>query len=70
LLGAFFTFVFYGALPLSLVLYVMGGPARKRRRRAIEAQAATLEEADASSSKPDGSDHATGDAVATERKEP
>ena len=70
LLGAFFTFVFYGALPLSLVLYVMGGPARKRRRRAIEAQAAGPESADASSSQPDGSDHAPGDAVAAERKEP
>jgi membrane protein implicated in regulation of membrane protease activity len=70
LLGAFFTFVLYGALPLSVVLYVMGGPARKRRRRALEAQAASLEPADASSSKPDGSDHAPSDAVAAERKEP
>jgi hypothetical protein len=69
-LGAFFTFVFYGALPLSVVLYVMGSPARKRRRRAIEAQAATPEVTGASSSQPDGSDHAPGDAVATERKEP
>jgi hypothetical protein len=68
-LGAFFTFVFYGALPLSVVLYVMGSPARKRRRRATEAQAASLEPASASSSEPDGSDHASGDAVAAERKE-
>lgn len=39
LLGAGFTFVMYGVLPLSIVLYVMGTPARRRaRRRAEEAQ--------------------------------
>jgi membrane protein implicated in regulation of membrane protease activity len=43
LLGAFFTFLFYGLLPLSVVLYVMGSPSRKRSRRAADAQAATLE---------------------------
>ena len=31
LLGAFFTFVLYGLLPLSIVLYIFGTPARKRR---------------------------------------
>ena len=29
--GALVTFVFYGALPLGLVLYILGTPARKRR---------------------------------------
>jgi membrane protein implicated in regulation of membrane protease activity len=38
LLGAFFTFVLYGALPLSIVLYVMGAPGRRRRRKAAEEQ--------------------------------
>lgn len=33
LLGAFFTFMLYGALPLSIVLYILGTPGRKRRLR-------------------------------------
>jgi len=61
LLGAFFTFVLYGLLPLSLLLYILATPARKRARRAAEA---------ASTPQPDGSGHAAGDAVAPERKEP
>lgn len=36
LLGAFFTLVLYGALPLAIVLYVMGTPARRRARLASE----------------------------------
>jgi uncharacterized iron-regulated membrane protein len=32
LLGAFFTLLLYGALPLSMVMYVLGTPARKRKR--------------------------------------
>ena len=61
-LGAVFTFLLYGALPLSIVMYVLGTPMRRRARRAAEASAATVE--------PDGRDHAPGDAVAAERKEP
>lgn len=38
LLGAVFTFVMYGVLPLSIVLYVMGTPARRRARRRAEAE--------------------------------
>lgn len=39
-LGAFFTFALYGVLPLSIVLYILGTPGRKRRLRAArEAQA-------------------------------
>ncbi len=34
LLGAAITFVFYGALPLALVLYLLGTPARRRAPRA------------------------------------
>jgi membrane protein implicated in regulation of membrane protease activity len=33
-LGAFFTFALYGVLPLSIVLYILGTPGRKRRLRA------------------------------------
>ncbi len=38
-LGAFFTLLLYGVLPLGLVLYLMGTPLRRRARRAAEAQA-------------------------------
>lgn len=62
-LGAIVTFTMYGLLPLSIVLYVMGTPARRRARRAAEAAAA-------SAAAPDGGGHAPGETVATERKEP
>ena len=61
-LGAAITLLLYGVLPLSIVLYVMGSPARRRARRAAEARAASGE--------PDGGSHAAGDAVAPEREEP
>ena len=35
-LGAFFTLLLYGLLPLGLVLYLMGTPMRRRARRAAE----------------------------------
>jgi hypothetical protein len=62
LLGAFFTAVLYGALPLSIVLYLLATPMRKRARRAAEARSAL---------DPDRSSHPSGDApVAPEREEP
>lgn len=61
-LGALFTLLLYGVLPLSVVLYVMGAPMRRRALKLAEAQA--------SSEPPDGSRHAAGDAVAPVRKEP
>src|SRR5437762_3517951 len=33
-LGAVFTFLLYGVLPLAIVMYLMGTPARRRARRA------------------------------------
>ena len=69
-LGAVFTFVLYGVLPLAIVLYVMGTPGRRRMRRAREEQEAAREAAAASGEAPDGGDHAAGDAVAPEGKEP
>ncbi len=33
------TFVLYGILPLSIILYIMGTPQRKRNRAAAEEQA-------------------------------
>lgn len=78
LLGAFFTFLLYGLLPLSIVLYIMGTPGRRRALRAAEAVAdaeraaaavAAATPAAAPSLAPDGSGHAPGHAVAAERKE-
>jgi hypothetical protein len=60
-IGAFFTLLLYGALPLTIVLYILGTPARRRARRALEAS---------SGQPPDGSSQPPGDAVATVRKEP
>jgi membrane protein implicated in regulation of membrane protease activity len=68
-LGAGFTFVLYGVLPLSIVLYILGTPARRRARLRAEAEQAEALSA-AASAAPDGSGHAPGDAVAAERKEP
>lgn len=36
LFGAFITLMLYGVLPLGLLLYILGTPGRKRRRRAAE----------------------------------
>lgn len=67
-LGAVFTFVLYGALPLGIVMYVMATPHRRCMRRAREA--AEDAAAVSASGQPDGGDHPAGDAVAPERKEP
>jgi membrane protein implicated in regulation of membrane protease activity len=40
LLGAFFTLLLYGALPLSIVMYVLGTPARKRKRLLAQQESA------------------------------
>lgn len=63
LLGALVTFVFYGVLPLAIVLYVMRAPARRRARRRAEEQARSAPPAG------NGSGHPAGDAVAAEREE-
>lgn len=68
LLGAMLTFLLYGVGPLTVVMYILGTPARRRARQAAEAvQASALLD-------PDGSRHAAAVAedgsVAPERKEP
>ena len=70
-LGAVFTLLLYGALPLGIVLYLMGTPHRRRARLAAEAavEAEALAAA-ASVQAPDGSGHAAADAVAPVGKEP
>lgn len=61
-LGALITFVLYGVLPVALVIYLIGRPARRRARLARE-------KADASAA-PDAGGEAAADAVAPVRKEP
>lgn len=63
LLGALVTLVFYGVVPLTVVLYVLGMPMRRRARARREAS-------DLGTVDPDRSHHATGNAVAPEREEP
>ena len=78
-LGALFTFLLYGVLPLAIVLYVMGAPARGRARRAVAAAAeADTETAAAtpldnattpSAPQGDAGGHAPGAGLPAERKE-
>ena len=75
LLGAVITFLLYGVLPLSLVIYIMNTPQRKARRKAEEAlEAQAAEPPPTSAVQPDASGHAPGGAqdaaVAPVRKEP
>ena len=64
-LGAFFTFVMYGLLPMAIVGYVMGTPARRKARQAAEQRAF-----EQSSSAPNTSSEASGDTISPVRKEP
>jgi hypothetical protein len=62
LLGALFTLLLYGVLPLAIVSYLLLSPARRRARRAAEAASgAPLD--------PDNGGHPAGDTVTPERKE-
>lgn len=76
-LGAVVTFVLYGLLPMGIVGYILGTPARKRalRAQALAEQASEQAPADApASAEPDAGSHAPaaaqGSAVAPVRKEP
>lgn len=73
ILGAIVTFVFYGLLPIGLILYFMGAPGRKRAIRArdaaelqaAQANAATTPANDTQASlQPDAGSQAATDAVA------
>ncbi len=85
LLGALVTFVLYGAGPVTLVVYLMGSPARSKAIKRREAEqlraaqtAATDADAAAASVQPDAGSHAPGGAetvaagpgIAPMRKEP
>jgi hypothetical protein len=67
LLGAFITFLLYGAGPIALVMYVMGTPAR---RRAIKAREATEQAPASASDQPNAGREPPADPVAPVRKEP
>lgn len=68
-LGAIITFVLYGALPVGLILYFMGSPARRRAIKAREA-AELAAAGQAASVQPDGSGLASADPVTPVGKEP
>ena len=63
LLGAFFTLLLYGVLPLSILLYIMGTGRRRKAMRQFDTQAK-------SSAQADGSHHATAETGAPVGKEP
>lgn len=74
-LGALITFGLYGLLPLSIVMYLLGTPMRRKARLAREAQADAAAQAEAAeeaapSAQPDGRGEAARDAVPAVRKEP
>nr|WP_315239088.1 hypothetical protein [uncultured Albidiferax sp.] len=62
-MGGIFTFLLYGLGPVSLVVYLMGAPARRKaiKRREAAEQALALQ--------PDAGSHAPADPVAPVREE-
>jgi hypothetical protein len=65
-LGAFITLLLYGVLPLTIVMYLLGTPGRRRARRRAEA----AEAAPSTAAQGDGSGHAPGAGLTAEREEP
>jgi hypothetical protein len=68
-IGAVFTFLLYGLLPLSVLLYILGTPSRRKALKLAEAAEDAAAAASAVSEAPDSGGHAPGAAVAPERKE-
>lgn len=68
ILGAVVTFLLYGVLPLSIVLYLLRTPGRRQARQ-MAAQAELAAE-QAESINPDGGRHAASDSVTPEGKKP
>ena len=71
ILGAIITLTLYGLLPMAIVAYILGTPARKRALRAArereQAQARSGPDPDAGGHAPTGAEHGV---VAPVRKEP
>lgn len=57
-LGAVVTFVLYGLLPMAIVGYILGTPARKRALRAARERERDQAQAAASAAEPDAGGHA------------
>jgi ABC-type transport system involved in cytochrome c biogenesis permease subunit len=72
LLGASVTFVLYGIVPMLIVGYIMGAPARRRARKKQQARemAQAMAESCALTVSPDASGETSGHPVSPERKEP
>ena len=64
-LGAIFTFILYGLLPMAIGGYVMGTPARRKARPAAENNATEI-----SGTPPNTRSETTGDTISPVRKEP
>lgn len=69
-LGAVFTFLLYGALPIGLVVYILATPSRKRARKAREAQEAATDASAASIPPDQRRETPAGRPVAPVREEP
>lgn len=71
-LGALMTLLLYGLGPITLLVYIMGTPGRKRAIKARELAESNAQKAAAaaSSGEPAGSGEAAAEAVAPVRKEP
>jgi Ca2+/H+ antiporter len=67
-IGALVTLLLYGVLPLSVAIYLMRTPVRRRARAEAEA-AAQAAARSAAGVDPDGSGHPPGDTVPAVRKE-
>lgn len=70
LLGAGVTFMLYGLLPVGLMLYLMGSPARRRANRDATAAQAGTTPVNADSGQGDGSSHAAANPLTPEREKP
>lgn len=73
-IGAVFTFLLYGVLPLAVVMYLMGTPLRwraiKAKAQAEQARQTQAPEPSASAATPDSSGESTTDPVTTMREKP
>ncbi|GAA4342044.1 hypothetical protein GCM10023165_23370 [Variovorax defluvii] len=69
-LGAVFTFLLYGLAPVTLVVYLMGAPGRRKALRAREAaeREAAIRAAAAASAAPDAGGEASAGPVAPVRE--
>jgi len=70
ILGAVFTFLLYGIAPVSLVVYLLSHPARRKLRAEREAREARAAAEAASAVPPDTGGEAPADPVPPVRKEP